>query len=170
MKLIKATLNDIKSLQEICIEAYSKSFKDHWIKNGFDLYIDNQFNETKLTEDITNPNTDYYFISFESNNVGFLKIKYSINNTLNNDSELVKIYILPECKGKGIGKLALNQIINKLCSIGKKTLILDVIDTNTNSIFFYEKMGFKKTGVTTLEEPFFRDELRGMFIMKLELS
>lgn len=170
MKLKKATLSDIKSLQEICIEAYSKSFKGHWIKNGFDLYIESQFSETKLTEDITNPNTDYYFISFNDNHIGFLKIKYSINDALKDDSELVKIYILPEFKGKGIGKFALQQTINNLRTIGKKNLLLDVIDTNTNSISFYEKMGFKKTGVTTLEEPFFIDELRGMFIMQLDLS
>ena len=48
--LLLADIKDIKALQSLWIEAYSKNFKNHWIKNGFELYIEDQFNaEIELT-------------------------------------------------------------------------------------------------------------------------
>ena len=52
---------------------------------------------------------------------------------------------------------------------GKKSLLLDVIDTNTSSISFYRSLVFKKVGTTTLAAPFFKEKLKGMLVMKLEL-
>ena len=55
-------------------------------------------------------------------------------------------------------------------TLNKKTLLLDVIDSNLNAIAFYKKLGFKKTGTITLDAPFFKDELRGMDVMCLDLK
>jgi len=45
-----------------------------------------------------------------------------------------------------------------------------VIDKNTSAIEFYKKMGFEICGKTALDIPYFKDELKGMWRMKLELS
>lgn len=79
--------------------------------------------------------------------------------------ELEKIYVLPECKGLGIGKLALKEIIYIAEQQGKKNLILDVIDTNRSAIAFYQKLGFEQHGTTILDVPYFKEELKGMNIM-----
>lgn len=169
MELIQATSKDVKKLQNICIEAYSQSFKDHWIKNGLDLYLKNQFSEIKLTSDINNPNIDYFFIALDDVNIGFLKLKIFADVSVEDDCELEKIYILPKYKGLGFGTFALKHIIDGMKTLGKKNLVLDVIDSNTSGISFYKSLGFKKVATTTLDEPFFKEELKGMYIMKLEL-
>lgn len=170
MKIIKATLKDLKLLRHICIEAYSQNFKDHWVKNGFDLYIESQFSETRLISDINNPNIDYFFITFDNVNVGFLKLKIFTDASEEDDCELEKIYILPKYKGRGFGRFALKHIIDNMQTLGKKNLVLDVVDTNTSAISFYKSFGFKKVGTTILDEPFFKEELKDMYIMKLELN
>lgn len=170
MQLIKTTLNDLKDLQYICIEAYSKNFKNHWTKNGLELYLESQFNIPRLISDIKDPNIDYFFISFNNKNVGFLKLKTLTNIFEEGNCELEKIYILPKYKGKGFGRFSLISIIKNMRLLDKKSISLDVIDTNTNAISFYKSLGFKKTGTTTLDAPFFKEELKGMYLMKLELS
>ena len=79
--------------------------------------------------------------------------------------ELEKIYVLPECIGMGIGKMALTDIIQKTKNIGKESIILCVIDTNENTIAFYDKLGFKFHSKTILDIPYFKEELKGMIRM-----
>ena len=168
MNLRKASLENITELRKICIGAYGLNFKNHWIENGYELYIEKEFSIERLTSDINSKNEDYYFIEYENSSVGFIKIKTKISSKIA-DCELIKIYILPTYKGKGFGKFALLSIINKMKALNKKTLLLDVIDTNLNAITFYKKLGFKKVGKITLNEPFFKDELRGMDVMVLDI-
>ncbi len=49
-------------------------------------------------------------------------------------------------------------------------MYLCVIDTNRNAIAFYEKLGFVYHSKTRLEEPFFKEELKGMDRMVLNLN
>jgi diamine N-acetyltransferase len=55
-----------------------------------------------------------------------------------------------------------------LNSPGIKTLFLCVIDTNTNAIAFYKKLGFTRHGTTRLDLSYFKEELKGMYRMVLE--
>jgi len=171
MNLIEAQTKDILELKEICINAYSKNFYDHWNKGGLEWYLDKEFNEKRLESDLIDKNTVYYFINHEFNTVGFIKInnKAVIGSTTSNAVELEKIYVLPECKGMGIGKMALQEIINKSAKDGKKNLFLSVIETNVNAIAFYKKNGFQFHSKTILDVPYFKEELKGMDRMVIEL-
>ena len=172
MKLKKATPKDIIDLKKICIEAYSLNFYDHWNTGGFEWYLDKEFSTEKLLLDLTDIITDYYFIQHKSQTVGFIKIRNKSYSDLQieNTIELQKIYVLPEYKGFGIGKLALKEIIQIAQEQGKKHIVLDVIDTNKNAIAFYEKLGFYFHSKTTLDIPYFKEELKGMNVMVKELN
>ncbi len=172
MELKKALLTDIIDLKKICIDAYSKNFSGHWNDGGLEWYLDKEFSTERLKSDLTSKNTEYYFIEHELKAVGFLKIRNnSITNLpIENGVELEKIYVLPECKGMGIGKLALKKIIKKTKACGAKYIFLCVIDTNINAIAFYEKLGFEFHSKTTLNIPYFKEELKGMNRMVKELN
>lgn len=116
---------------------------------------DKEFSKERLASDLADKNAKYYFIEHELKVVGFIKIRnYSItDSSIENSVELEKIYVLPKCKGMGIGKLALNEIIKRNEERGKKNLFLSVIDTNINATAFYEKLGFKFHSKTTLDIP-----------------
>jgi ribosomal protein S18 acetylase RimI-like enzyme len=172
MELKKASITDIIDLKKICIDAYALNFHSHWNNGGLEWYLDKEFSEERLLSDVSDKNTEYYFIEHKEKHVGFLKIKNSLLSKfhIENSVELEKIYVLPECKGMGIGKLALNSILKKAEDCGKQNLFLSVIDTNKNAIAFYEKIGFKFHSKTTLELPYFKEELKGMYRMIKELN
>jgi len=166
MELRKAFLKDIIELKNICINAYSLNFHNHWNDGGLEWYLDNEFSDKRLTLDLTDKNTEYYFIEHQEKQVGFIKIKINLpSNFIENSVELEKIYVLPECKGMGVGKMALKDIIGKIENKGKKSLFLCVIDTNDSAIAFYENLGFKFHSKTILDIPYFKKELKGMIRM-----
>ncbi|RKR18747.1 ribosomal protein S18 acetylase RimI-like enzyme [Maribacter vaceletii] len=172
MELQKAILTDITELRKICIDAYSKNFYNHWNEGGLEWYLEKEFNVERLKSDLLDKDAEYYFIKRGLKNVGFIKIRNNTNKDLNieNAVELEKIYVLPECKGMGIGKTALNGIIKKAKERGSGNLFLCVIDTNMSAIAFYEKLGFTFHSKTILDIPYFKEELKGMnrMIKKLD--
>lgn len=172
MELKKASIRDIIDLKKICIDAYSLNFHNHWNDGGLGWYLDKECSTERLASDLADKSTKYYFIEYELKVVGFIKIRnYSITDSpIENSVELEKIYVLPKCKGMGIGKLALNEIIKRNEERGKKNLFLSVIDTNKNATAFYEKLGFKFHSKTTLDMPYFKEELKGMNRMIKELN
>ena len=163
MIIKKAFIEDIIELKKICIDAYSLSFHSHWNDGGLEWYLDNEFNDKRLSLDLSDKNTEYFFIEHKEKQVGFIKTKItSLSDFIKNSVELEKIYVLPECKGMGIGKMALNSIIKKAENTGMKSLFLCVIDSNEDAIAFYEKLGFKFHSKTILDVPYFKEELKGM--------
>jgi ribosomal protein S18 acetylase RimI-like enzyme len=172
MLLKKAQLNNLLSLQKVCVDAYSLNFHHHWNAGGLEWYIEREFGIERLTDDLTNSTIEYYFINENEIPVGFVKLRdvpyqeYSQDNV----TELEKIYINPDKKGNGIGRRALEDVIELLKGRGKKILFLSVIDTNQPAIALYENLGFQFHSKTRLEIPFFKEELRGMNRMKLMLA
>jgi diamine N-acetyltransferase len=69
-----------------------------------------------------------------------------------------------------IGKRLLDVAFNIAGSAKKEIFWLSVIDTNREAISFYEKAGFKFHSKTKLSYPKFKEELKGMWRMYLELS
>lgn len=59
-------------------------------------------------------------------------------------AELRKIYVLPEFRGKGIGKAALQFLLSKAKELGYGQLTLDTSGRFTRAIDLYKKMGFKE--------------------------
>ena len=89
---------------------------------------------------------------------------------INKGLELDKIYILPKFKGMKIGKKLLGLAFGIAKNFKRQTLWLAVIDTNIEAISFYEKSGFKFHSKTFLEYPKFKEELKGMWRMYIEVN
>ena len=173
VETIRASLLDISELQKICKETYTTYFSDYWEKNGLELYLENQFGTSNLKADLDNKAIGYYFINLNSEAIGFLKINFEAaieEFGMEGACELEKMYIYPKHKGKGIGKIALNLIIDNIRNQKKKLLFLDVLDTNEGGIIFYKKLGFKFHSKTHVKAQHFIPELSGLIRMSLELN
>ena len=85
--------------------------------------MDNEFSHSRLALDLSDQNTDYYFIEYKGKQIGFIKIKFSLPPSfIENSVELEKIYVLPDFKSMGIGKMALNSIIRDSEHRGKDSV------------------------------------------------
>jgi len=172
IKLKKVTKESNSELQQICFNAYAQNFADHWNENGLDLYLEKEFGKERLEMELKSNSIFYYYVLLNQMIVGFLKINYNPTFRISNHNtcELEKIYILPKHKGLGIGKAALKGIIEKIRKRGHKMLFLCVIDTNIQAIAFYKKFGFNFHSKTRLNDSYFKEELKGMNRMYLDLN
>lgn len=57
--------------------------------------------------------------------------------------ELVKMYLLPVARGKGIGKMIIDQCIETAKGLGYKYMYLETMPELEQAISVYEKFGFK---------------------------
>lgn len=87
---------------------------------------------------------DYFeFFVAEINNdiVGFALYFYAYYTWVGKSLYLDDIYIKPEYRGKGIGKLLLEKVIHTAKEKDCKRVRWQVLDWNHNAIEFYKKIG-----------------------------
>ena len=57
--------------------------------------------------------------------------------------ELVKMYLLPKARGKGLGKLLIEKIIEEAKNLGYKNIYLESMPELKQALKTYEKFGFR---------------------------
>ena len=167
------TIADLELLRKICIEAYSQNFFDHWEPGRLKNYLDDVFGTDLLAAELCNKEIQYYVAFSDKKPVAFMKLNLSPivkEQNKKNNIELDKIYVLPECKGKKIGKRLMDLAFDIAGRNNKEVFWLSVIDTNKEAILFYEKLGFRFHDAIRLNYPGFKEELKGMWRMCLEFN
>lgn len=173
MVLKPLTEVDIPLFQQLASEVYAHYFASYWEGNGMESYLENQFGKTQLEADINNPFIETYLINKHDHPIGFLKFKLNVQLEGlidGNGCELEKIYLHPAHLGKGIGLSVLNHVVEIVRKRENSFLFLYVVDTNSKAIQFYENFGFKHHGKTRLDISQFKDALRGLYRMVLEIQ
>ena len=59
--------------------------------------------------------------------------------------EMKRLYVRPQARGKGLGKLLVEELINFATNAGYKTMKLDTISSLKEAIKLYQSKGFLKT-------------------------
>lgn len=75
------------------------------------------------------------FIIFGIENHRFLPRKYGM---------IYELYVVPECRRKGIGKACAIQVIEKLRTLNISRIQLEVVDGNHKAVDLWKQLGFKK--------------------------
>jgi ribosomal protein S18 acetylase RimI-like enzyme len=60
---------------------------------------------------------------------------------------VVGMYVAPEAKGRGVGRVLLDTLIADAQAAGFELLVLTVTEGNSNAIKLYERAGFKSFGI-----------------------
>lgn len=76
--------------------------------------------------------------------IGFACYNKCGDSDLENYGEVYAIYVLKEYHKKGIGKMLMDECVKRLSQY--KGIVLWVLDSNKNTINFYEKYGFSFDG------------------------
>jgi ribosomal protein S18 acetylase RimI-like enzyme len=77
--------------------------------------------------------------------------------------EMKRLYLRPEARGKGSGRVMANKIVEKAKQFGYKKIRLDTIETMKEAIALYKTMGFKVIA------PYRFNPLEGVIYMELEI-
>ena len=71
---------------------------------------------------------------------------YSCYRVIYPESELLRIAVNPELRGRGIGRSLLDECLRRLQLLQIKTIYLEVSESNQEAIALYKKRGFWVSG------------------------
>ena len=115
------TLYDVKSAAEIEKDSLSTAWS-----------------EKQIEETLGNENA-LYLVAKEDGNIVGIASAYNILG----DAEILNIAVKEEYRGRKIGKLLLNSLINELKNKNASRITLEVAEDNERAIALYEKNGFE---------------------------
>lgn len=141
----KVTHKDILQLQKIGRETFFETFSEVNTKENMTKYLEEVFSLEKLTSELENKDSEFYFAVLNENLIGYLKLNFGQSQTELKDEEALeieRIYVLKDFHGKKVGQL----LYEKALSIAKEKksdyVWLGVWEENPRAINFYKKNGF----------------------------
>lgn len=145
----QCTLEDLHSLQQISYETFNETFKDQNSPHNMKAYLEKAFNLQQLEKELTNISSQFFYVYFNNEVAGYLKINTNDaqSEEMGNESlEIERIYIRNKFQKHGLGKYLLNRAVEIAREHNKEKIWLGVWEKNKNAIAFYKKMGFVQTG------------------------
>ena len=148
MKIIdikKVTINDIDQLQKIGRQTFFESFSERNTEENMKMYMEESFSLEKLSAELLNPNSEFYFAVSDNKIIGYLKLNFGQSQTeLKDDNafEIERIYVLNEFQGKNVGQLLYEKALQIARQRNADYVWLGVWEENLISINFYKKNNF----------------------------
>jgi GNAT superfamily N-acetyltransferase len=158
MKIIKATEKDIPLIQDLAKRSWENAYAEILSGEQMKYMLDTMYSKEEISSQVQNPDYHYFLIFDEDlkSYDGFLGFE---NHYEENTAKLHRIYLVPESKGKGLGKKALEFLAEKTKASGDSRIILNVNKYNS-ARNFYESQGYKvyDEGVFDIGEDFLMDD------------
>jgi len=169
LKIKKVTLNDLKQLQNIARQTFYETFIAVNTEENVNKYLDESFSEAKLTAELNDLNSEFYFATNNDYIIGYLKLNFGLSQTELKDHkamEIERIYVIQEFHGKKAGQLLFDKAVEIAGQKNVEYIWLGVWEKNTRAITFYRKNGFFE-----FDRHIFKlgDEKQTDLMMKLEL-
>jgi diamine N-acetyltransferase len=145
IEVYKIGLNEISQLQEIGRQTFYETFAESNSEENMQNYLTEGFTIEKLTSEINNPNSEFYFATFENQIIGYLKINFGAAQTELKDNktlEIERIYVVKDFYGKSVGQLLYDKAIQIANQKKVDYVWLGVWEENPRAIRFYIKNGF----------------------------
>jgi ribosomal protein S18 acetylase RimI-like enzyme len=141
----KITLADIDQLQKIGRQTFFETFSSANTKENMDKYLNEEFSVSKLTAELSDKNSEFYFATLNNKVIGYLKLNFGQSQTeLKDDKalEIERIYVLSNFQGKAVGQMLYEKVIQIAWQTKTDYVWLGVWEENQKAINFYKKNGF----------------------------
>ena len=153
MNIIQALSNQqVLIAKELFVE-YANSLNIDLCFQNFDKEL------AQLPGEYTPPDGRLLLIEHQGDNAGCVALRKIDNLTC----EMKRLYVKPVYRGKGLGKILAEKIIEEARTIGYKKMRLDTLPVMKEAINLYKAIGFKE-----IESYRYNPEPGAMF-MELEL-
>jgi ribosomal protein S18 acetylase RimI-like enzyme len=141
----RITENDLAKLQQISIQTFHESFSGLNSEENMNDYLTTSFSSEKLSAELSNQSSQFYFAIVEAEVVGYLKLNLGQAQTEIKDNqalEIERIYVLQAFHGKKVGQLLYDKAIQIAEQINASYVWLGVWENNHRALSFYKKNGF----------------------------
>lgn len=145
IEIKRITVQELDQLKEIGRKTFHETFSESNDDENMTKYLDEKFSSDKLTEEINNTDSEFYFATLENNVIGYLKVNFGESQTeLKDDTalEIERIYVSKEFHGKKVGQLLYEKAIQIAKDKNVHYVWLGVWEENLRAINFYTKNGF----------------------------
>lgn len=149
----KVSPDEIDILQKLSKQTFFESFSWGNTEENMARYLEEGFSIDKLSRELNDENTTFYFIRSGADIIGYMKLNEGLSQTELQEEhglEIERIYVLKEYQGKGVGKKLLSRAIQMANQKNAPFIWLGVWEENKKAIAFYEKNGF-----VTFDQHFF---------------
>lgn len=170
IEIRKVELNEAEILQEIGIRTFYESFAEFNTKEDMEAYLSTSFRLAKVTDELKNEASEFYFALFEEEIIGYLKINFSEAQTelkANNALEIERIYVLKEFHGKKVGQILYEKAIQIAKKRNADYVWLGVWEKNPRAISFYKKNSFVEFDTHIFK---LGNDIQTDIMMKMELK
>ncbi|MEJ5961593.1 GNAT family N-acetyltransferase [Pedobacter immunditicola] len=143
----KVALKDVNQLQKVSKQTFLEAFSVGNSQVNMAKYIEEAFSLEKLTAELNNEQSAFYFALLDENVIGYLKLNFGESQTeLKEDKglEVERIYVLQEFLGKKVGQVLYEKAMEIADQINAEFVWLGVWEENTRAISFYKKNGFEE--------------------------
>lgn len=170
VKVKKCTQLDLPQLQEMSIRTFKETFGEQNTPENLETYLERAYNDQQLGKELADPFSTFFFIYFNNELAGYLKLNVQDSQTEDIGTEgleIERIYVQSAFKRNGLGTILFNLAMQIAAEEQKEIVWLGVWEKNIDAIAFYEKKDFIRTGEHTF---FMGDEAQTDFIMTKYLS
>ena len=148
ISVVPVCIDDLTKLQTISRSTFAQTFNEHNNPEDMQAYFDNSFSVEKLSSELNNQNSTFYFAVDNSINsvVGYLKVNTGDAQSEKKDLdafEIERIYVDKTYFGKKVGQLLFDKAIEIAKSKKVSYVWLGVWEENHRALAFYTKNGFK---------------------------
>lgn len=141
----KISAGDLESLQSISRQTFSETFSLDNTPENMEKYLSENFSREKLTAELNDPYSEFYFAEKNHRVIGYLKINRGPSQTALQDDislEIERIYVLKEFHGQEAGKILFDTAVKRAKELHATYIWLGVWEKNPRAIAFYRKNGF----------------------------
>jgi Acetyltransferases len=142
----RVLINDAVLLQQLSAKTFEETFAVHNTAENMQRYIAENFSTARLSDEINNPGSEFYFAVFDDSIIGYIKINFRDAQTEIKSAEgieIERIYVLKAYQGQNAGALLFNTALQIAKSKKAKYVWLGVWEKNEKAIGFYLKNGLR---------------------------
>ncbi|MEM9053444.1 MAG: GNAT family N-acetyltransferase [Bacteroidota bacterium] len=136
----RATVDDLDKIYELSEEIWKPAFAPYYSKEDLDILYTGMYNDDLLTQWLSNPKNQFYFILKDQQYIGYTAVELHSHHL-----KLDKIYVHQSLRGSGIGSLVMKKIEDIASKFSLERIILRVNRENKPAIEFYQNRSFTIT-------------------------
>jgi GNAT superfamily N-acetyltransferase len=130
---------DIQVIQDIANSTWYNTYADYLSAEQIEYMLESMYNKGAL---LTQFQEGHVFLIATEDNVDMGFAGFSLLDADAAVYKLHKLYVLPEMHGRGVGKLLINEVLNRVKKLGGKSIELNV-NRNNKAADFYKSSGFE---------------------------
>jgi len=169
----KASVSDAGIIVDMARNIYKEDYLYLWHEGGAKWYMENYaYSFEKIKAELMNSNNEYFVATENGIEQGYLRI--NLNEQLEGFEgldalEVKRVYLYKKARGKQLGKQLMQTAMTRARELKKDIIFLKAMDSGTDALEFYKKLGYEMCGRLQLPLPTFhlmKEEYRGMIILK----